>query len=185
MTPLRLVIVTRRFWPMSGSVELAIGDLACALKQLGHEVQIVTARWGKNWPSYFLIREVPVFRITRPTVGPWGSYRFQRALSRFLDQSFEAGKPVDGVIVFGLGQETDTVLHTLAQHQSAASVLARIDNQIDPYQRWSQHANRRSLFGLDRATAVVADSDMTRDRLIRFGVKEKKVHVIVDGIKDS
>lgn len=182
MKRLRLVIVTRRFWPMSGAVEFAIGDLAGALKQLGHEVQIVTARWGKFWPAYCLIREVPVIRIARPTGGPWGSYRFQRALSRFLDQSFEENTPADGVIVFGLGQETESVIRTLRQQKSKASVLTRVDNQIDPYHRWSHHANRRSLMGLDRTTSIIADSEMTREHLVRYGVTEKKIHVIPDGM---
>lgn len=182
MNPLRLVIVTRRFWPMSGSVELAVGDLACALESLGHHVQIVTARWGKNWPGYFLIREVPVYRIARPTAGPWGSFRFQRAVSRFLEQSFEENRPIDGVIVFGLGQETDSVIRTLNQLNSAATILVRIDNKIDAYHRWSQNANRRSLFGLSRATGVIADSDTTRDHLVRFSVNENKIHVIPDGV---
>ena len=182
MKSLRLVIVTRRFWPMSGSVELAVGDLASHLKNLGHDVQIVTARWGKNWPSYFLIREVPVFRVTKPTAGPWGSYRFQRAVHRFLDQLFENDQPVDAVIVFGLGQETDTVLRNLSQNNPSATVLTRVDSKIDAYHRWSLNAIRRTLFGLDRVTGVIADSDLTRERLLRFGVDEDIVRVIADGV---
>ena len=182
MNPLRLLIVTLRFWPMAGPIEMAVGDLASTLKSLGHDIEIITARWGKGWPGHFLIREIPVHRIARPSGGPWGSYRFQRALTRFIDRSFDDGNPFDGILVFGLGQETENILRLVRGRNASTRVVTRVDPNINPYHQWSHNANRRVLFGLDKADGIVADSELTADFLVRFGVKQEQIEVIHDGV---
>jgi glycosyltransferase involved in cell wall biosynthesis len=182
MNSLRLLIVTRKFWPVSGPAETEVGDLACALRSLGHQVEVVTARWGKNWPARFVIREVPVRRITRPTAGPWGSFRFQRALTRLIAQSFDDGLPFDGMIIFGLGQETEHVLRWLETRNAATKVVARVSPDINPYHLWSQNTIRRTLFSLDHVHAIAADSELTKRQLVRFNVKSDIVHVICSGV---
>ena len=167
---------------MSGPAELEVGDLACAFKSLGHHVEVVTARWGKNWPGKFVIREIPVHRITRPAIGPWGSFRFQRALTRFVAQSFDEGRPFDGIIVFGLDQESDNILRWLHANNAKTKVVVRVDPNINPYHLWSHNTIRRTLFALDRVDAIAADSELTKDHLVRFNVKSDNVHVIYGGV---
>lgn len=184
MTSLRLLIVTRKFWPISGPAESEVGDLACALKSLGHTVEVITARWGKNWPVRFVIREIPVHRITRPMTGPWGGFRFHRALTRFLAQSFDDGRPIDGIIVFGLGQESEHILRWLETRNVPTKVVARVSPDINPYHTWSHHTIRRSLFILSQVNSVVADSELTQRQLARFDVNQENVHVIHSGVGD-
>ena len=96
--PLRLAIVTRRFWPYSGMTEMAVGDLASEIRLAGHCVEILTVRWDKIWPTHFQFQELTVHRINRPASSPWGSFRYLRSLARELLEF----KP-DGIIVYGLG----------------------------------------------------------------------------------
>ncbi len=182
MNSLRLLIVTRKFWPISGPAESEVGDLACGLKSLGHQVEVVTARWGKNWPARFVIREIPVHRITRPTTGPWGSFRFQRALTRFIAQSFDEAKPIDGIIVFGLGQESEHILRWLQARNAPTKVVVRVNPDINPYRQWSHNSIRRTLFVLDQVDGIAADSEWTKHQLVGFNVNSKNIHVIYAGV---
>ena len=69
--PLRIAIVSRRFWPYSGTTEFAVADLASQIKRQGHSVEILTVRWEKNWPLYFDYDEIPIRRINRSQSHPW------------------------------------------------------------------------------------------------------------------
>ena len=179
----RLAIITRRFWPVCGLVELAVGELACKLKSMGHEVEILTARWEKSWPKQFLYREVMAYRLPKPNLHPWGNHRFQKAIAQHIDQRFQQGQPIDGAIVFGMGPETEGLLRHVEKNQYSTKVLTRIDSNLEPYHRWTQAAQRKVLNSLNRTHGVIADSEFTVKNLLRF-VEQDKIHYIPDGVTE-
>lgn len=158
--PLRMAIVTRRFWPLAGATEYAIGDLATELRSAGHEVQIVTIRWEKNWPSDCQYREIPIHRIYRPASAPWGNHRYLRNLNQYL-----AEQELDSVIVFGLGEEACSIAQSLGPRQS---LMLRIDNHFFGTAEKGRlgRLTQRQLSTLKRANGVIVESDWTRQRLL-------------------
>jgi hypothetical protein len=51
MNGLRLVLVTRRFWPLVGGAETATANLASGLRDLGVTPTILTGRHDALWPA--------------------------------------------------------------------------------------------------------------------------------------
>src|SRR5262245_1682941 len=96
MSPLRLALVTRRFWPLVGGAEVAMANLAAEFQRQGQQATIVTARWEKHWPTEVVHREVPVVRLSQPKLRGWGTLRYMYAVGSWL----VAQQPkLDGVVV--------------------------------------------------------------------------------------
>ncbi len=176
MQPQRLVIVTRKFWPISGPTELAVADLGCALKAAGSRVEIITSRWEKNWPAEFAMRDIRVTRLARPGNGPWGNYRFQRALARHLETEHDSGDPVGGAIVFGIGLETETVCRQLGQ---SVPVVTRIDSRALAGVDCSGAVFKRAINALQPATAISVDAEFVTQRIAPF-LESDPVQLIPD-----
>lgn len=153
---MRLGIVTRRFWPLSGSLETEVSDLAETLKSQGHHIEVLTIQWERTWPRQFQLREIPVTRIRRSMGGAWGMFRFLRELKHRIGDA-----KLDGLIVYGLNNESWGVIRSLVSH---IPMVVRI--------HWSE-ANRffnrssilRQRMILQRAKRLVIDSLATQ-RLI-------------------
>jgi hypothetical protein len=82
--PLRLAILNRHFWPISNSAEMEVAWLQSTLVNSGHDVDVVTIRWQKFWPEQFVFRGSQVYRLSKPLSGPFGKYRFNKALTAHL-----------------------------------------------------------------------------------------------------
>ena len=84
MSRLRVILVTRRFWPLVGGAEMVMANLAVAMRTLGAETKIVTAQWERNWPSDVVHRETPIHRIAQSHRRGWGTFVYMRGLTRWL-----------------------------------------------------------------------------------------------------
>ena len=172
---LRLAIVTRRFWPFSGSAEFAVGDLAAAIKRAGHEVDILTVRWEKNWPTKFRYLELPVHRINRP-IGPWASFRYVRSLTRELTEL----EP-DGIIIFGLGEEA---WPTIKSFYGKIPIVVRVDNHLLGGKNGQPNLSSRQLLAINAATRVLVESRWSADRISSHpAVRTSSITVVPDGIQ--
>ena len=81
---MRVVFVTRRFWPQFGRSENTVANLAVGMKRLGAEPTVVAARWDPDWPSQVFYSDVPVVRLPRPWGQAWGTFRYLIALGKWL-----------------------------------------------------------------------------------------------------
>ena len=109
MNPLRVAIVTRRFWPLVGSTERMTANLAVELVGRGWQVTVVTAQWQPQWPERIRFREVPVVRLRPAPLGRWAAWRYVRTLGRWLKNH---------------AREFDLVYVTTLKHEAAAAVGA-------------------------------------------------------------
>ncbi|MFK7766228.1 MAG: glycosyltransferase family 4 protein [Mariniblastus sp.] len=155
---LNVAIVARRFWPLAGSTEFAVGDLADALNSKGHHVNILTIRWERNWPSDFHYRESPVRRINRPVSGPWGSYRYLRNLNQTLGEY-----PLDGIVVFGLDEEAWSIAKA---YGGKIPFVIRIDNHLLGDKSGQPSLNSRQITSLAAADKILCESRWTAERLL-------------------
>lgn len=174
--PLRLAIVTRRFWPYSGTTEMAICDLAAEIKRAGHSLDILTVRWEKIWPTHFQYQELQVHRINRPSSNPWGSFRYLRSLTRELVEL-----DLDGIIVYGLGEEAWAISRTFG---GKIPFVIRIDNHLLGTHKRLPSFTARQLLALNTATSVLVESQWTKDRIANHpDVNNRAILVVRDGIR--
>jgi glycosyltransferase involved in cell wall biosynthesis len=158
MHPLRLAIVTRRFWPYCGPAELGAGEIAEAILRAGHHVEILTVRWEKNWPRKFAFREIGVTRLGRPVTGPWATFRFLRSLSRYVKEV-----DLDGIIVYGLQEESWAAIRNFARQ---LPVVVRVDQLAVTGEFRSQFSGRQ-LAALNSVKRVLVDSHWTSMQLAK------------------
>ncbi len=153
-TPQRIAIVSRRFWPVSGPTEQFIADLADQFSVQGHRVELFTAAWQKGWPEECSFREFGLHRLSRPSSGPWGTYRYQRALIRGLEK-FQP----DAVLLFGSGEDLAPVRKLVGD---SVPCVVRVDHRaVSAISRTAQKNVRLNL-----ANAILCDSLRTRNELV-------------------
>ena len=87
MSPLRLVLVTRRFWPLMGRAARATANLAAELVSRKIDVTVLTVRWHPLWPAEVTCGGVPVVRLAGPPGRGRSTTRYVRALARWLEQN--------------------------------------------------------------------------------------------------
>lgn len=175
LLPLRIAIVSRRFWPCSGTTEFAVADLASQIKRLGHTVEILTVRWEKNWPLHFDYDEIPIRRINRSQSHPWGSFRYLRSLTRELTQL-----NIDGIIVFGLDEEAWAISRAFS---GKTPFVIRIDNHFRGTPKEGPKLTPRQLFAVNSAQSLLTDSLETQQKILeQTGVTSSQVKVTHEGI---
>ena len=182
MSALRIVLVTRRYWPLGGSAESFMMQFADGLRLQGHRVQILTAQWESHWPSEVMLREVQVTRLPHPIVPGWRTFRYLRALSRWLRAHAEA---FDVVYVAGLRYDAYAAVGALRR---VRPVVLRADGSGDVGDReW----HNRTRFGnrvrhrCMNADAIVAPSVVVRDELAGARFATNLLHVIPHGVAAS
>lgn len=153
-SPKRIAIVTRRFWPMSGSTAHFAADLADFFVSESQQVRLFTAAWQKDWPQQCSFRNFDIQRLPRPASGPWGTYRYQRALVREL----EVYQP-DAVLLFDAGEDLVPVRKLVGEE---VPCVVRVDHRgLSRMSRLVQKSLR-----LELATAILCDSLRTRNELV-------------------
>ncbi|MCO6457704.1 MAG: glycosyltransferase family 4 protein [Pirellulaceae bacterium] len=180
MSRLRLVLVTRRFWPLVGGAEMVVANLADEFTQSGHEVRIVTARWEPHWPRELVHRDVPVFRLPNPPQRGWGTFRYMLALGRWLRT--QRGT-MDAVLVSMLKHDAYTAVGVL--QGTRVPVLLRAEGGGS---QGDCHWHRRGRFGrrikrrCAAAEALIAPSEGIYAEL-RAEFPAERVHYIPNGVR--
>ncbi len=154
--PLKLAVINRKFWPVCGAAELEVANLCRALTAEHHHVDILTVRWQKHWPSEFRYHDCDVYRLTKLSSGPFGTFRFLKSLTSHLGQ-----RDYDRVIVFGLGEEAWTVATTI---DDATSLVLRV-TQL--HLSNIQDFTTRQSETLKSAVSILVDTPATADFIRR------------------
>ncbi len=180
MSGLRLVLVTRRFWPLVGGAEMVMANLADEFTRLGHQPRIVTARWEPNWPRELIHREVPVTRLPNPPQRGWGTFRYMTSLWRWLRRHSETA---DAVIVSMLKHDAYAAVGAL--QGTPVPVLLRAEGAGASgdchWQRTARFGGRIRKRCL-AADAVIGPSEAICDEL-RAAYPPEMVHSISNGVR--
>jgi glycosyltransferase involved in cell wall biosynthesis len=80
----RVIVITRRFWPLVGGAEMMAARLAGGLRARGAETTILTARWQRDWPAEIEHHGVRVVRLANPQTRVWGTWRYMQAVAHWL-----------------------------------------------------------------------------------------------------
>jgi glycosyltransferase involved in cell wall biosynthesis len=82
----RLVLVTRKFWPMSDDSSHRLLQLVDGLRTCGIDLHVLTARWHPSWPENLTLRRANVTRILPPPRNNWNEAHFQKQIVSWLTQ---------------------------------------------------------------------------------------------------
>jgi glycosyltransferase involved in cell wall biosynthesis len=83
VNPLRIVIVSRRFWPLVDDADGLLAELAVRLARQEARVTVLTAHWASGWPRTIDFDQVNVIRLAHSHRG-WGTLKYMRAVTNWL-----------------------------------------------------------------------------------------------------
>ena len=198
MKPLRLAMVARRFWPLSGAAEQTLARLAVALAERQCRSTILTARWQPRWPAEISWNGLPVVRLSGPPGGRWQTWRYARAVARWLRQHRDQ---FDLVYVWRLEHEAAAAVRALLPrrsggdhaeqrdpHAGTASVpdgarpvvlrAQRSGRHGDCFRQIDSACGRKIKDACLRADAVVAPTPVIRRELEAAGYPRRRIHEI-------
>jgi len=175
----RLVLVTRRFWPLVGGAEKAMANLAAEWVGQGAQVTVLTACWNPTWPSQVTLRGARVLRLPQPPQRFWGTLHYMLGLRRWLrrhrkdyDLAYVSMLKHDAYAALGaVGRRVPVVLR-------AEGAGTTGDAAWQAQARFGRLIRRRCR----RAPAVIAPSPAIRDELLASGYPSDRVVLIPNGV---
>ena len=179
MSPPRLVLITRRFWPLVGGAERMMASLAAELAARRFPVTLLTARWQTDWPAEITYRGVPVVRLPNPPQRFWGTLRYVQALGRWLRRHPD---------------RCDLVYVSMLKHDAYAAIGA-VGGRVPVVLRaegagrtgdcvWQLEATfgRRIKYRTMKADALVAPSRAIERELKAAGFPRPRIHYLPNGV---
>ncbi len=179
MTLPRVVLVTRRFWPLVGGAEIMAARLAGALHARGAATTILTARWQADWPAEIDRHGVRVIRLPNPATRVWGTWRYMQAVGRWLRQHRSA---FDLAYVSMLKHDAYAAI---AAARGSFPVVVRAEGAgLTGDCHWQLEATcgLRIKRRCQRADALVAPSPAIERELIVAGYSRQRIHYIPNGV---
>jgi glycosyltransferase involved in cell wall biosynthesis len=173
---LRILLVSRRFWPLVGDSEDAMADLAAGLRRYDAEPTVLTASWSSDWPSLSYFQGTPVHRLPLRADLPWGRWAYLVALRRWLRRQHQQ---FDLVVVSRLRREAFTTIGALRRWPIPIVVRAEADD-CDWHEQ--SRGGIRCRNRCHRAAAIVFRDRATARALSRAGYAASRLREIPDGI---
>ncbi len=173
MNPLRLLMVTDRFWPVVDPDTLAAEQLCHALVSRGHVVRVLTRSYNKYWSGRLRIGDLGVQRLAYCTNSRLGKSRLVRHLNQWLDSNHQE---IDFLLAHPLDELSGPLIQFAARHE--IPVLLWQPSACD-LARWSAGINRlHYTWPIEKSVVrwIVAHPAQT-DQLLSFGVDVARVGV--------
>jgi glycosyltransferase involved in cell wall biosynthesis len=174
-----LAIIAQRFWPRVGSLETRAGQLACGLAASAVEVTIVTARWHWHWPAEIYYHDILVVRLGPPPSGRWNTWRWRRALGRWLRRH---AAEFDAVCVWGLMHEARAAVEAVGPLLPVLLVPERTGWQGDCFRQVHVSGGSRLKRACLGARALVAGSPAARRELEAAGYPRERIFDVPWGV---
>lgn len=183
MSGRRVIMVTRRFWPLMGTRESATADLAGELMGRGWRPSFLTTRFDRHWPSRVVFREMAVRRLDLPHHWGWGTIRYVIALARWLRHN---QTDFDVVCVSGLSLEAHATVRAFPEGRMPVVLRAEIDEpQVAGVTERMARLARQLTGRFELSSAVVVSSEAARRRLCEVGFPDRSLHEIRDGVASA
>ena len=179
MNPRRLVIVTRRFWPLHDATARVLQRLAHALTERHWQVTVLTALWLPDGPREFRQGNVRVIHVGPAPRGWRETYSYGRRVAAWL-RAHRAHW--DLVLVSGLGADAYAVL--ASRRKDTYPVLLRAERageQGDCHRQLTMCCGARVKRACQRADALLAPTELTQRELIAAGYPRPRIHPLPPG----
>jgi len=179
VSPLRLVILVRRFWPQVGSAARAAGLLGPGLAERGCRVTVLTARWWPRGPAEIVYGGTQVIRLGPPPKGSWGTWRYMRAIRRWLT---EHQGQYDLVYVFGLKHEAYAALRAVGDRVPVVLRPEQSGPRGDCFWQLEASGGRRIKRECMKAAALVGATPLQEAELKAAGYPRPRIHYVPLGV---
>ena len=179
MKPLRVAIVTRRFWPLAGGPEKVLADLAGELFRRGLAVTILTAQWQPQWPAELLFQDVPVVRLGPPPQGRWKTLRYLQSLARWLRTHADR---LDLVYVSQLRHEAYAALRAVGGRLPVVLRAEHVGRHGDCLWQLDAACGRRIKRQCMAAAALVAPTLAAQRELEAAGYPRRRIEYLSNGV---
>jgi glycosyltransferase involved in cell wall biosynthesis len=177
--PLRLVFVTRRFWPLIGGSEKLMANLAVELAGRGCRVTVLTSRWRPRWPERISFHELPVVRLAAPPQRGWKTFLYMRAVARWLKQNRDE---YDLVYVSGLRHEAYAALRAVGGRVPVVLRAESAGRSGDCLWQTEAGCGRRIRRRCMEAAALVGPSRGVERELLAAGYPGSLIHYVPNGV---
>jgi glycosyltransferase involved in cell wall biosynthesis len=167
MNSLRLLMVTPRYWPLVGDTERVTARLANEFCLRGCPTTILTARWHSDWSETVAHQHTIVKRLLAAPRGGWTTFRYMRAISRWIRQHCH---DFDLVYAMNLRQDAYAILGALRLDElpivlRAQRAGATGDCSWQDQSRFGNRIRKRC----QTASAIVTSTSASTDELLRAG----------------
>ena len=182
MNGLRVVLISRKYWPLVSDDASFAADLSQGLQQAGYQVTVLTAQWHATWPPFITDRGVRVLRMPQSRSNVWGSHRYVRALSGWLRKNTDR---FDAVLVLGMREEAEAALAATAGARYPVVLVASAAGlDGDCYWQLESPAGERIKRACMKAAALIAGDAMLEAELIAAGFIRERIHRITPGLPE-
>jgi len=179
LSPLRVVILVRRFWPQVGSAARAAGLLGPGLVERGCRVTVVTARWWPQGPTGIVYGGAQVVRLAPPPKGSWGTWRYMRAIRRWFT---EHQGQYDLVYGFGLKHEAYAALQAVGDRVPVVLRPEQSGPRGDCFWQLDASGGRRIKGECMKAAALVGATPLLEAELKAAGYPRPRIHYVPLGV---
>lgn len=180
MTSPRLVMISRRFWPLVGGAETVVANLAAEFQRQGSPCTVLTAQWESSWPREIMHRGVRVVRIPQPSLRFYGTWRYQRGLAQWLtehrqeiDLAYVSMLKHDAYATIGVAKK---LRFPVVLRAEGAGVTGDCFWQLDA--NFGRKIKERCL----RADAFIAPSRTIEQELVAAGYARDRIHYLPNGV---
>lgn len=177
----RVLLMTRRFWPLVGESENATADLATGLLRLGARPTVLTGRWQTDWSPRVCFAGVPIVRVDHAARTGLGQWRYLVNLRRWLRSHQD---------------QIDVICVTHLRYDAYAAIGAACHPRIPVVLRADQAGAagdcawlKRSRLGsrlrkrMKDADVVVAANQSVCDELLAAGFAESSIKIIHPAVR--
>ncbi len=180
MTSPRLVLVSRRFWPLVGGAESATAQLAAAFHERGCPTTILTARWSPDWPPEIEHRGVRVVRLAQSTRRWWGTWQYMRALGTWFQSHQDT---FDLVYVSMLKHDAYAALGAARGRWPVVLRAEGAGLTGDAHWQLEAPCGARIKRRCAQAQALVAPSPAIHSELVAAGFPRQRLHYVPNGVR--
>lgn len=176
----RVVMITRRFWPIIGGTEIMLSRLASGLQARGATTTVLTAQLQPAGAAEFDHQGVHVVRFAQPGNSFASTCRYLWQLREWLlehrasyDLVYVSTLRHDAYAALGATRRTGCPTVLRAEHSGLAG---------DCHWQLDATCGRRIKRRCARASALVATSRMVERELIAAGYPRDRIHYIPRGV---
>jgi glycosyltransferase involved in cell wall biosynthesis len=178
----RLLVVSRRFWPLCDESCHRLVNWASMLQRQGFEVTVLTGRWHSSWPAESDCREVHVVRLLPAPKSSWTETLFLRNMATWITKH---RKEFDAIYV----DESRSLLHQIGSPSTRGDVpvIARFEG-VSTTMATGNHAMTMIAQAADacrKASLVVAPNAMAHRQLQASGIASDRIVRIPDVVSIS
>jgi glycosyltransferase involved in cell wall biosynthesis len=177
----RVLIVTRRFWPLVGGPENVLASLARELSARGWPTLVLTAHWQPKWPEEISLYGVPVIRLPAAAEGGWENLRSLRRLVGWLRNNRHR---YDLVYVSQLKREAYAAMRAVGRQTPVVLRAERPGPGGDCQWQREVFCGSRVAAQCRRAAAVIAPSREIARELLAAGYSPSIVRHVPNGVAE-